>query len=250
MKLADQVDGKGNRRADNKSDPNLETLTFGMWSTCDQTYRTHIGEENGRYLFFRTNWSNQAVLTGFYEIGWYLDSWYVAPAGKSKPPRIVTDRFLAAKHAHFVAEPIPVDDAAEAVGLNPAKFHRRSVIGFNEKQTADLRKLLLEQPDATPQYVEEIHRLEQVNLASTGRRYVNWDRITGFDWTAAEVCMKLAARPKPSDTVRAAWLNGTREGIWECTGCNQTIASPRPIKLCSRCDDGGCFLPTLEPVTV
>jgi hypothetical protein len=251
-KLADTISPDGVRRADNKSDPNLETLTFGMWSTCDQQYRQTIGDQAGRYLFFRTNWPtpNHPVLTGFYYVGWYLDSWYVAPPGRSRGARVVTDRFLAAQEAHFVAKPIPIADAADLIGYDSADLRRRSVIEFEPNDAAALRNLLLEQPDHTKAFLDEIRRLEYCNLASTGRRYVNWDRTQGFSWLLAKPCVDLAARPRPSNVVQAAWGHGVKNGVWACDGCQRTIASPRPIKLCSQCSDGGCFLPVAEPVTV
>lgn len=44
------------RPADNKNDPNIETGTFGLFSTCEQQMRAKIVREGRSYLFFATKY--------------------------------------------------------------------------------------------------------------------------------------------------------------------------------------------------
>src|SRR5437868_15491701 len=79
---------------DNKSDPNLETLTYGLFSTCSPSMRAGVVQRQYSYIFFTTKRAAGRVLSGFYHIQWYV------PANS---PR-TNDFYLAADQAHFVAD--------------------------------------------------------------------------------------------------------------------------------------------------
>src|SRR5262249_54335505 len=63
------------KKANNKSDPNIETGTYGMFSTCERLMRRKIVQEGRRYLFFLTSHRTRGrVLTGCYKLGWFAES--------------------------------------------------------------------------------------------------------------------------------------------------------------------------------
>src|SRR5260370_12125081 len=82
------------RPADNKSDPNIETATFGLFSTCEQQMRAKIVREGRPYLFFAAkHGEKRRALTGYYRIAWYAES----PGGVANG-----DYALAASDSKFI----------------------------------------------------------------------------------------------------------------------------------------------------
>src|SRR5438309_11963638 len=59
---------------DNKSDPNLETLTYGLFSTCSPSMRSGFVKRSAQYIFFATLRPVGRVLTGFYSVRWYAEA--------------------------------------------------------------------------------------------------------------------------------------------------------------------------------
>src|SRR5437867_9824995 len=59
------------RADDNKADPNLETMTYGLFTTCQRTMRAGIVARGVNDIFFCTRRNDMRVLTGFYRIGWF-----------------------------------------------------------------------------------------------------------------------------------------------------------------------------------
>src|SRR5688572_11222634 len=51
---------------DSKSDPNLETLTYGLFSTCSLGMRSGIVTRQSKFLFFTTMRRHERVLSGYY----------------------------------------------------------------------------------------------------------------------------------------------------------------------------------------
>lgn len=82
---------------DNKSDPNVETLTYGLFSTCEETMRQSIASRGIGEIFFITSVEalERLALVGMYELGW------VAEVGPK-------DFAYVARRARFI-DPVPVD---------------------------------------------------------------------------------------------------------------------------------------------
>lgn len=166
---------------DPKADPNLETLTFGLFSTCDKRMRATIVKEGVELQFLCTNRGGVRVLTGYYHIGWYY-----------KVPATTDDYMLAARTARFVAPGFPLSELTPYLrGDQLDKWFR--TFRYIDGETADRLLLLLKDtPDATPQYISEIHRLEQLTLKRDGYIYQG-KYPNGFSWDAALRPMKLRA---------------------------------------------------------
>ncbi len=63
------------RPGDNKSDPNIETGTYGLFSTCEPGMRNRIVHDGAATIFFMTTRKRGAgrVLAGYYQIGWFTE---------------------------------------------------------------------------------------------------------------------------------------------------------------------------------
>lgn len=164
---------------DPKADPNLETLTFGLFSTCDRGMRATIVREGIELLFFCTNRKGGRVLTGYYRIGWYY----------KLPHALLDDYMLAAKEGRFVSPGFPLRDLTGYLhGIQLDKRFR--TFRYIDGETAGrLLQLLNDTPDATIQYISEIHRLEQLTLEKEG--YVYQRKYTHFGLDVAQRPMRL-----------------------------------------------------------
>ncbi len=85
----------------NKSDPNLETGTYGLFSTCERQMRAGVVNNGSPYLFFVTRYRGRRVLAGHYRIAWYCDGPLSSSGG---------DYALAADRLRFIHPPIPLDE--------------------------------------------------------------------------------------------------------------------------------------------
>ncbi len=63
------------RPADNKSDPNIETGTYGLFSTCEPSMRNRIVNDGAATVFFLTTRRKHQgrVVSGYYHVGWYTE---------------------------------------------------------------------------------------------------------------------------------------------------------------------------------
>lgn len=168
---------------DNKADPNIETRTYGLFSSCEPGMRTGVVREGMRYVFFCTRRAGPRVLTGYYRIGWYHKGPPIKGYRRSGTPP--DDYALAASEVRFVNPGFPLGDLTGYLrGLRldtPFRTFR-----YLDQERADLLLRLLEEtPDATALYMEEIKRLEQTNIDKHGFRYHNWRRKEGFTWESA-----------------------------------------------------------------
>lgn len=63
------------KNANNKSDPNIETGTYGLFSTCERPMRRKIVREGRRNLFFLADYKRRGrALTGYYDLAWFAES--------------------------------------------------------------------------------------------------------------------------------------------------------------------------------
>ena len=101
----------------NKSDPNLETGTYGLFSICCQAMRAGLVNRRCRWLFFLTRQGKQRVLAGYYKVGWYAPG----PLTLRGRPR---DYVIAASEVHFVHPAIPITDLPERARREVGKRFR------------------------------------------------------------------------------------------------------------------------------
>lgn len=213
---------------DNKADPNLETLTYGLFSTCGRGSRSAIVANKRPYLFFFTRRNDERVLTGYYEIGWYAEH--------SGPRR---DFALAANSTHFVQNPIPLDLVDEKCATTFSRPFRQTRLMTSDK-AARLRELLHNQSDATEDYVQESRRLERFNSSRGGYRHVGLKRTQPFTWTDA--CPILNSSADGGQKPKLSTESPT--GIWSCRKCGNQHANERLLRQCPECNAAN----SLEPV--
>lgn len=212
------------RVGDNKSDPNLETQTYGLFSTCEPTMRKSIASRGMTEIFFVTSVATLGrALVGRYELGWFVE--------------VNQDDFAyAAKLVRFV-DPIPVSQITGKAGTVMQKQLRNYRIV--EPQVAEaLRTLVDGRPDRTSNYAFEIDRLERMSLSRTGFRYPSWDGADAFSWATAGPYLQ-GASSSPVDAP-----NSSPTGIWGCSSCGAEIRNDARLKVCSKCRERG----TLQPV--
>jgi len=164
------------RKGDSKSDPNLETMTYGLFSTCEQEMRKGLVEKGKEYIFFCTNRENVRVLTGYYHIRWY----HIGPPLKHRGNR--PDYWLAADETRFVTPGFPLRDLKGYLrGVRLDKYFR-TFLRIDEQTVQRLFSLLRDTKEATEEYLREIKKLEGGNLKKYGVTYTNWKKREGFDW--------------------------------------------------------------------
>lgn len=220
------------RLGDNKADPNLETGTYGLFSTCGRATRAGVVRDRRPFLFFITTWGGQRVLAGYYRLGWYAYS-------RSQAAR---DFALAAEAVHFDADPLSLSAIDDRLGT---RFSRRfrSALTLSEDEAGRLADLLDSRPDGTDRYLAEIDRLERFNQCYGGHRYNGWGRDAPFTWADADP--RLADGPlTPNDTVS----NASPSGWWACTApdCAHTFANRSRLRVCPACDAAGTLAPLDE----
>lgn len=218
------------RRRDNKSDPNVETGTYGLFSTCERGMRNGLVKNNRRYLLFVTRRGKTRYLTGYYDVGWYADGREVI-AYKGQP-----DRALAAREWRFVHPPIALTDAAAAVGDPNIARRFRLNKKLTDAQALALVALLRRRKERTDLYVQEVHRLETVNTRFWGFRYVSWQRKDGFSWSHAAAYLK---GPTVTATPLPAGFKASGGTLWTCLDCNNEVESLSPLKMCQKCGSVG-----------
>ena len=138
------------KKADNKSDPNIETGTYGLFSTCERLMRRKIVREGRRHLFFVTSHRGKdRALTGYYRLAWFAESTGGASIG---------DFALAAKEMRFI-EPIPLDALPASVReiCVPQFRNIRPVDAVTARGLCDITHT---KTDITELYLSELRRVE------------------------------------------------------------------------------------------
>lgn len=213
----------------NKSDPNLETGTYGLFSTCERQMRASVVSRGLRYIFFVTRRADQRVISGYYELGWYCEG--VLNGVRS-------DYALAARQIHFIEGPVPIAKLpGELRAVAGVRF--RTFLLLDSLQTSALRRLLDRRPDCTSEYVSEIDRLERFNLYHAGARC--WNRAKQFTWDDAK--NYLAVRPSRRSTTAVDAANTSPTGRWRCTACGVEFENKALLKACPSCDVLGSLAP-------
>jgi hypothetical protein len=224
------------RIKDNKSDPNLETGTYGLFSTCQEKMRSGIVRHRPRYIFFITKPRNGGrQLSGMYELGWW------APGSLSSRIR---DFSLAARSLRFVT-PEPVDQLpGELAKLLSGRW--RLVKRLGPEHTAQLAAHLQAKRDRTAEYLLEVDRMERINNFHSGYRYPTWRRSDSWRWGDAGRYLNtgpvVAGEPLKI-------LNSSPSGWWRCAECGGEIENRALLKACPSCQEIGTLRPLdLAPV--
>lgn len=218
------------RPHDNKSDPNIETGSYGLFSTCERQMRSGIVGGGAQYIIFMCRWGERRVVSGYYRLAWK------APGTLHSPAR--PDFVLAADVVHFVNPPIPVADLPkELAAVVGTGF--RLVKRIDSSQTQELVSILNERPNALPEYLAEIDRLERFQSYHSGYRYVSWQQREPFSWDMAQRYLEPSTSPN-------ATPNQSATGTWHCTAtpCGKYIINQALLKRCPFCGSMG----TLQPV--
>lgn len=160
---------------DNKADPNLETKTYGLFSTCNKSMRKSVVKRGCPYIFFITNRKRVRILTGLYLVKWY------APVSSDDD-----DFCLAADSIWFVQDPIPLVNVDKTCGTNVARWFR-TCLRVDAEGCRKIERLLKRRANATGSYLSEIDRLERFNLKHGGYRYVTAKRRDSYSWDCDKV---------------------------------------------------------------
>lgn len=218
------------RIKDNKSDPNIETGTYGLFSTCQEQMRAGIVKHSARYIFFFTRppRSRERAVTGMYE----LAAWTPGALGEA-----AGDFALAAAQVRFV-RPILVSELHPGL-VEPLSTRWRLTKKLDHEQSAAMAALIGSRPDMTPEYLAEIDRLERINKFQSGCRYPTWLREAPWSWADAADYLKPV--PKVAEGERVS--NASPTGWWGCIECNAAIENAALLKACPACRELGTLRP-------
>ena len=222
------------RPHDNKSDPNIETGTYGLFSTCEHQMRSGIVKRGAQYIVLMCRWGGRRVVSGYYRLAWK------APGTLHTAKK--TDFALAADEIYFVDPPIPIEELPEPVA---------SVVGtgfrlfkqMDSAHTQALISVLRDRPNAIVDYLSEIDRLERFHSFHSGYRYVSWQQKEPFSWDIANRYLE------PSADLRVV-PNRSATGFWRCTDCEQFVSNQALLKRCPFCGSMGTLQPVTDPTYV
>jgi hypothetical protein len=205
---------------DNKSDPNIETGTFGLFSTCGRSTRAGMVKRCYPWLFFLSQCNGERALTGYYRVRWYTHGAFVG-AG---------DVALAADKMHWVRPGIPLADLADIPDLNPTRRFRGCRL-VTPQQAQLLRSRLDERPDESAAYIREVHRLEQFNRAHGRYQYIGWRQDHPFTWEWAGAYLMPHSKAKDG----SGRQNSSASGWWACSECDALVQNQSLLKRCPIC---------------
>ena len=212
------------RPNDNKSDPNIETMTYGLFSTCERGMRAGIVKNKAQFIIFLCRRGNERVVAGYYRLAWKTEGiWHTTKL----------DYALAADSVHFVDPPIPVSELPEP-GNSTARSRFRLSKRLNAIETQTIVAALDSRPNALEDYLSEIDRVERFQAFHSGYRYVSWQQEEPFSWELARQYLvesnALETAPNQSPT-----------GFWQCTNteCGKFINNWSLLRRCPFCSAMG-----------
>jgi hypothetical protein len=215
------------RPGDNKSDPNIETGTYGLFSTCEPRMRNRIVKDGRATIFFVTRRPHHQprMLTGYYHVGWFTEGAFGA---------VNNDYALAASAMRFFT-PVSAADLppvlADVVGAWFRTYRR-----LDADLTAGLKTFCDAQPDQTTKYLDEVRRIERFARARSGFAYPSWARDFGFSWADATGYY-------PGSTSPAKVPNSSKTNHWRCSKCGYVIRSGALLKRCPLCKTNSTLKP-------
>lgn len=218
------------RPGDNKSDPNIETGTYGLFSTCEPDMRNRIVHDGAATIFFLTTRKrgHGRVLSGYYHVGWYTEGTQGA---------INRDYALAASSIRFI-EPVGVTELPKPLSvLCSTEF--RTMKPIDADATSALRELCDRQPDETANYLDEVKRIERFARARSGYAYPSWGREDGFTWDNASEYYQ-------ADAELSKVPNSSKSKKWRCRECGYVIKSGALLKRCPLCKEMATLVPAEE----
>jgi len=218
------------RRGDNKSDPNIETGTYGLFSTCEPGMRNRIVQDGAATIFFITTHQpgHGRVLSGYYHVGHFTEGTQGA---------INRDYALAADSMRFIT-PIPV--AALPGPLSSyCSVPFRQMRQTDVEATAELRGICDLAMDRTSEYLSEVRRVERFASAQTGFSYPSWGRAGGFAWVDASEYYQ-------ADDELSKVPNSSKNRKWRCRECGFVIVSGALLKKCPLCKKTATLHPAIE----
>lgn len=206
----------------NKSDPNLETKTYGLFSTCGHGMRASIVKNRYGIIFFLTRRSGKRVLTGYYRL-----RWYTLGAPNNVPP----DYALAADVIRFVNPPVQLEELPPKLRRVVGKWFR-VYKHVDAGTTAELLAVFNRRKDRSNEHLAEIDRLERFSRRHTGYRYVGRKQDQPFSWDLAQKYLSpLPAEATPP--IRASTSSPT--DTWLCATCGKTSSNKARLKSCPEC---------------
>lgn len=218
---------------DNKSDPNIETSTYGLFSTCSPNMRKGVVKNGRPYIFFVTNRNGVRVLTGYYHIKWYIEGAFSGD----------WDFSIAADKMHFINPPISMVEIGQKFGSNLAKFFRTHK-GISYDTCCKLKNLLDSYEDSTAFYLEEIDRLERFNLQYGEYRYIGWKQKDKFSWEYARKYLEPLFQESCEQLKSQRVKNSSDGDQWVCSACQGIFVNKALLRRCPNCGE----LASLQPL--
>ena len=212
------------RPNDNKSDPNIETGTYGLFSTCERAMRAGVVRNKSQFIIFLCRRGGERVVAGYYRLAWKTEGiWHATKR----------DYALAADRIHFVADPITVSRLPEP-GRSAATRKFRLAKRLNIHETRSIIAALNAQPNALQDYLSEIDRVERFQAFHSGFRYVSWKQEEPFSWETARPYLV-------APTTLAEAPNQSPSGFWKCThqNCGKFVNNKSLLRRCPFCNSMG-----------
>ncbi|MGD8194134.1 hypothetical protein ACEXQB_006515 [Herbiconiux sp. P18] len=218
------------RRGDNKSDPNIETGTYGLFSTCEPSMRNRIVKDGAATIFFITTHKpgHGRVMSGYYHVGHYTEGTQGA---------VNRDFALAADLLRFI-DPIPVGSLPEPLAAF-CSVPFRQIRPTDVDATRALRAICDNAEDRTEEYLAEVSRVERFAYSQTELSYPSWGRDGGFTWADAPEYYQ-------TDDDLSKVPNSSKNKKWRCRECDFVIKSGALLKKCPLCKKTATLVPETE----